>query len=467
MIPLPRARQARIGISAALFAAIAGCIRDVDTSVPASAQRGARTMIMIVSTKSSSPTTLNAFAVALDPDGRGRDPPPLSLAPMDEVFVLFFPCPLEAFGLREGPLSVPDPQATRPLPPTPNMTHYSLDGGWQPIAALPAPIKDLKLVHEPQKCPSFVIGARQSLAPAGPPPRPLVVPIDGDSALVGATGGPFFRISKDAFVRLSLDPSTPSLAGYRAPSGELWLFGEDGRLVHGRLESGFVEAARTTPTSTSAIAGPRDGSQFELFLATSRPSFERFSPDEGRWSEIATFMRPFSPSRILDVTWVGSREAVAAIPANPAIQWYQDGGSVARPLLDRAYPWAVAVHSTLGVVVGTNQGRVQSFQAASAAPVGLPHDFGAAVSAMGAFGDSVLIGNVDGGLVDLLADGSTCPVAELGPFIVRKIVSLRSGVVVAFGGSIDARGVGSRTDLFVVHIERRTSCLADLYPPVN
>ncbi len=185
-------------------------------------------------------------------------------------YVLAYEVPLAlpegALTVSEAGLALPSPDAT-----------YALEGGqWLPVA-LPSEVANLK-IKELRPC--FNFAQLRYKIPATPNEQPtLLLPLDGGDALLGTYSGRFFRLSADGPIPLTgLSTATPLLGGARAPDGELWLLGGQGRVSHGRLETGFREGPRRALQEAISLRvdTSHESAPFELFTLTATLGVEHF-----------------------------------------------------------------------------------------------------------------------------------------------------------------------------------------------
>lgn len=183
--------------------------------------------------------------------------------------------------LPEGPLTVSE--AGLPMP-SPSATYALVGDQWQP-ATLPSAVANLKL-KELRPC--FAFDQLSYQIPATTDEQPtLLLSLDGDETLLGTYSGSFFRLSPSSAIPLTeLSTATPHLAGARAPDGELWLLGAQGRVVHGRLGSPFREGPPLALREgiSLRVETAHESAPFELFTLTATLGVEHF--DGQSWTTL-------------------------------------------------------------------------------------------------------------------------------------------------------------------------------------
>jgi hypothetical protein len=189
---------------------------------------------------------------------------------------------------------------------------------WQKIPELPTRIASLKFktstpcVHLRAGTPN-TIPSQQQLNPA------LFLPLGEGRFLLGTDVGPFFKVTSETVELLTkLSSSTPHKAGLVDPSGQIWLFGEDGVVVRGSAALDFVpEAPRPLASSPlRQVVQSRDGRPFEVFTLTADQGVEHF--DGQRWSVLRWPRGLPVGGRELSLGWV-KQGMVAVIESQTAI----------------------------------------------------------------------------------------------------------------------------------------------------
>jgi hypothetical protein len=280
-----------------------------------------------------------------------------------DMRALFYPCALSALGLDTGwqtlanapdGIAIPPPSEVLVLQKQASAWTQGTDDGSDASLRLRS---NLACARFSATVGRLTVGT--PTMPSQPVAGTVAIALDAHTALVATQDGVFYRVRDDATPPERLSTISPLLAhgaGYRAPDGQLWLYGDRGELAHGDLEHGFVSIKTTTTSSSAghvAIAGPTmESVPFELFTVSSTGAFRRF--DGARWETIDRGGHRSPDSKGL--VWTGPSEAFAIGVADGVVH-YQSGAHAIEPLgTDRDGSQAIGWAPDIGVVVGLNNG---------------------------------------------------------------------------------------------------------------
>lgn len=204
--------------------------------------------------------------------------------------------PLE---LNELGVELPPPDEVRQLLVGPEVA-----SPWQEIADLPTRIASLKFTTS-TPCLKFTAATAVTIPNEQQMNPTLLVPLGEGHFLLGTDLGPFYKVTSESFEPLTKpSSSTPHKAGLLDPSGQIWLFGEDGAVVRGSTALDFVPVA-TRPLASSPlrqVVQSRDGRPFELFTLTADQGVEHF--DGQSWSVLRRPLGVPSDGHELSLGWV-------------------------------------------------------------------------------------------------------------------------------------------------------------------
>lgn len=280
--------------------------------------------------------TLTAASFALRPDQLGLTRGELALD--QHTTGLSLPAPHAAFVLEVAGDTTP---------------------AWTSVPGLPSVFDTLKVRPGPGPCRAL----RATTVPLPDYDTPGVLwPVDEVTYLVGThTQGAYYLVRRSGVERLPALRGLPGSAIAGAADGELWLFGERGRVAHGTLAGGFAEGP-PAPSEThvvDVVAVPGSTLALDVFAATHRGGLLRF--DGRRWQDLVPESEPASEG-----TYSRSMVARAAdhvvMTTNSAdvARWHR--GQVTR---ERPYPGdtreieAVAWAPGLGLLAGAGiEGRL-------------------------------------------------------------------------------------------------------------
>jgi hypothetical protein len=320
--------------------------------------------------------------------------------------------------------------------------------------------------------------------------QPLAVAIDRDSLLVGAEHGPFYKVSLGDHVRLNLPPDTPGLAGYRDPTGAIWLFGKDGRIVRGHIDSGFEEVARGTRTASgalvAALVGPKKGEASDVFLATNRPKFQHFVGDRWIGEDALAAACDSGPPVPLTAAWLSAGSAVALLPSprvsslpcgGTMLFMYVDNGAVPESVDLRSlfgcmpgelgcdYPWIVGVWPQRGIILASHgtfgqEGRLVYSPDPRSPSWNEIDRFAAPANTLVAFNETIVAGDQTGVMHRYAAIGTNCARA-ITTAMPTAIVPIRGALVTVSKNvmTLDPQ-FPMRTSISVT-VARTGSCLAE------
>lgn len=234
---------------------------------------------------------------------------------INTIFVLSYD--MKPGGIPLGPLHV-DPHGD-PLP-TPARVHRMQVRGvdapkWEAIDSVPLELGVLRF-REATRCEVFATESRVMSNPRELAAR-FVVPLGADRVLLGTDPQGLFVVNPRGEVELPLSETTaPSLAGYRAPDGEIWLAGRGGVIAHGDPEHGFARAPDMS-ADVAMLDGTKDDSPFEIFALTSSLAVHRYS--EGHWSMVQDAAQTVASRGRPAIAWAKERSAVLIGTANKSL----------------------------------------------------------------------------------------------------------------------------------------------------
>lgn len=154
---------------------------------------------------------------------------------------------------------------------------------------------------------------------------------DARTALVATELGEFFLVTSSSVARaqVSVDPLVARpVSAFRAPSGEIWLGGQEGVVLRGDLARGFaVHEIRDHGHQFLFLDGPRDPALvFELYGITTDGEFDRYDSATDTWTMIEDFNQG-SVFSFGAMVWLGPEHAVTTPPFSRQVVRY-DHGSV-------------------------------------------------------------------------------------------------------------------------------------------
>ncbi|MCC7385717.1 MAG: hypothetical protein IT384_27960 [Deltaproteobacteria bacterium] len=272
-----RWRQTSPLLGAALISA--ACHRVDSLSLPPLESGGS---IVLIATSGEAPVSLFA-----QDSGSELSLPVFSYTDDLELTALDYACPLESLGLAPGEQRrLPEPSDRTKLPPPraawTSRVESSGPSAWAPTIELDsvaaAAFQSIELPDD-HLCGLYVSSV--DVSGIRVPERSLlwtafVLPLPEQRALIATQDGVFylFDLTRREVTLPTIDvrdrsggsTHAPSAAALRLSSGEIVLFGEDGRVARGTIEGGFVlDALRGPPKPRAAIATD-DGAQ--IFVAS-------------------------------------------------------------------------------------------------------------------------------------------------------------------------------------------------------
>lgn len=278
-------------------------------ALPLPSDPGAKTVIVALEHHDR----LEVSAIRLDPFDRADLLPAATGSPTKVVaWALLYPETLEELELEEGKLeATADPTRARPLPAEASATYRA-------EAVEGAEVRWIESELSPELT-AFRFPALEVVCPQY---DLLILPthsgvtfgatrLDETGALLTSSSGSMWRVSARGLEPFRPAPG-PVVGAWRAPDGEIWAGGSNGRLFRGHPETGLVEVASSPADGHIRwLAGPHDASApFELFTVSHSGSFARF---DGRdWEPFVISTSTSSPRG--GVVWLGPDEAVALPP---------------------------------------------------------------------------------------------------------------------------------------------------------
>ncbi|MBI4815542.1 MAG: hypothetical protein HY791_04770 [Deltaproteobacteria bacterium] len=193
--------------------------------------------------------------------------------------------------------------------------------------------------------------------------RLLELPGDVRSFTAGAQVGPdeAVAVSEERWLRVTKDQVTevlveapgagPVIDLFMDPDHQLWAMRVDGTISRGGVETGFVQVAHLDGhTGPGVLAGGRNGSNIEIFVASARGLFRVTT--EG--AELVFPSDRSAPSNDVSVEWLGPGKAAAIFGGPNVVVWY-DRASVP-PIQTQPFPLgptAIANLPGTGLVVSS------------------------------------------------------------------------------------------------------------------
>jgi hypothetical protein len=315
-----------------------------------------------------------------------------------------------------------------------------------------------------------------------------LLPVREEEVLASRPKGRFDLVHQDGSIEpLSSSTTAPSNSAFLGEDGELWIYGEGGRLWHtplAALVDGNASWIRepVNPFWSACESqryqidgGPSDTPE-ELFVTDRQGGIARFDLPSGTWSEIApqlpTSTRlapsglPSCPLRRFDLLWRSRGKLVAVRSSTQEVIDYDSstGLTVSRPTIDGARlggPQVVAEVPGLGLLFGTSdyellrrdpEGRWEVLVELST--LFERFDFGTIIP----FGDNRVLWPGDGGVRVYDRDYGFCETTAHSGVNARELVP-------AFGrrGSFLAATWGNSRALWKLETKPRDPCSAD--PP--
>ncbi|MCK6546235.1 hypothetical protein L6R52_10330 [Myxococcota bacterium] len=240
---------------------------------------------------------------------------------------------------------------------------------------------------------------------------------DGTAALsprhpwVGADTFTFIRVGRDGITEFPEQPRVlDDYGAYRAPGGDVWLFGRGGAMAAGRFEDGFASVPGLPVRDDSFVvaAGSRRGG-IEFVLGSSRGYL---GVHDGR--SVLTLIEEATPEppfgAIYDVEWLGPGRAVATLPFQDGLVVVDDGQIVESdwPPSERR-PDLVTWSSGLGILAAFGPGRVLNRSDEGWVELGVIET---GIGALEGFRRGAVAATEGGALVEVLRDGTICPRTE-------------------------------------------------------
>jgi hypothetical protein len=259
----------------------------------------------------------------------------------------------------------------------------------------------------------------------------MAVAIDAHNVLAATTDGHFFRATTSSAVRLTaVATTTPHLAGFTSASGEIWLLGHNGTVARGRPETGFTVVGHTasqTGVTWAFLDGPRDASPFELYAVTDQQVLEHY--DGRSWQILAQDPRPNDNAPwAAGVAWIAPGEALALGPKINTLLHHHGGvlDEEPLPIASDDFATTVAFIPRLGVVVGTDRGKLYQPQGSEWREIVGAHSNGS-VRLIVALDEGLLYGGTDGDLEQYRPAIGFCPQQGYAPFHIHDLVPLEDG----------------------------------------
>lgn len=317
-----------------------------------------------------------AFALDVPEDGSAPRYPTFTRPAEIDLYAVSFSCPLEILGLEPGRQVIAGEPTERLELPEPRRVLSSHDGAaqtsWEetelePVDAL------LRSVEVPEDNLCRLYGVQ--LAPprqgfrVGTSTPTVVVPLTGDTALIGNADGAFFVVDSSQDVRPlpHISPDTPRRAGFVRDDGEVVLVGRDGTVARGYpLESDFtiVHTGGATVADFLQVDGSKSGpleifrTSWFGFVRTILPQgpLERF--DGQRWEQLTDGKGSFSHGTY-SVAWLGPGHAIAAgVVDEVKLARYDSGEVTFEDLPNDMAVQQIANLPGIGVVIGTRRDRI-------------------------------------------------------------------------------------------------------------
>lgn len=367
-----------------------------------------------------------------------------------QIIALAYERSLSDLGLRSGPL---EPSPVGGQLPTSGARIFELNveasgiGTWQEKTQLPAVLQSLRLTEllpcahfEPQY---YRLPATQNLE------AQIGLAIDQGRALVGLNDHRFFEISRSGTRQLTeLSTATPSHSGFRSSSGELWLVGLDGRMVHGTVAGGFTPAPPLElPAAGVILDGAHEDAPFELYALSADLRLARF--DGERWTTLTSSGTIDDRARHR-LAWIEPGKVGVIGPATNRVFEIQASGRSQSVAVDVALTdsvFTIAHVDRVGTFIGTRSGRAflrtaDGWKEQRGAPSTVKVDV---ITEAGDGG--MLMGGEGGELVEWSPGYGYCPLVSLG-------TGRRIEFAISLGRDLVIVSARSPDEMLVVYLSR-------------
>lgn len=364
------------------------------------------------------------------PEGRSYDGDDLR-----QLYVLGYAESLAQLGLPAGLLRVDATGGPLPKPIWIRGLDHAAneDGTFESLAELPAMIRDLRLA-EVSPCPDLVPDALTYGPNAGR--TYFFVKLDADRGLLGSSAGLFLVESSTITYLPQFGPQTYTGAFAEQATGTIWMARNDGVIVRGTLEGGFVEGIRFAHAFIpGTFGGPLGGDGSELYGATTSTTVWWYR--EGTLESVAVSLQASPPPMLASV----EPGLIAALRQDTGRIFEISGSPAVARLVDAGIPARDQVRSITqlpqrGTMIGTELGelyerrggiwqRALTLESSTAITVAVP-----------AFG-GLFLGGEDMVFSMTFADGRICPPA--GYSVVDNHEALHA---IELGGSVYVAHMG-------------------------
>jgi hypothetical protein len=286
----------------------------------------------------------------------------------------------------------------------------------------------------------------------------VLVGLDADTVLAGDVEGHFWRVDRAGTVTpVEALSGAPGRGGYLDRAGRLWLGGEGGQVLRGRLGAPFEAFPVGLPVSVASFdEDPETGELLAAAVETSTAGAEqvyllRFG-DEG-WGVVGSLEVPESELAHTRVRFVGAGEALVTY-GGPSLLHY-NGRTLRNQIVGFANPlFDLQVHDvaslpTYGVVFAANDGRLYRGAAPYDAWIAVAEDtLTTEAEAVRAYRSGFLFGGPNGLLGQYYPAGRRCAPEPLAGSDAEELVVMPDGAVVVSGGPFGATDRNIVTWLF-------------------
>jgi hypothetical protein len=358
----------RVWAAALLALPLAAC--RLSASVATIPRDGSSALVLIVVDPEQ---TIRAEAADFGDDRHPDDTHPLPDRGSALWVALRYDCTLAALGLPSGPFATTTDPAGRSFPGASRIETATVSADsdrilWQPTAALPRAIQNLRISAPASSTPSMCAEldyADQTIAGTSTDSMSFMIGVGHDDLLLVTEAGRFLRGRTDGIAALPIPRTTPRTAATLDASGTIWLIGRGGAVASGDLDHGF-RPAPSLPSARplraqGAIDAAKGDAAFELFAVTDGPDLLRF--DGSAWSSIPLALTGTAALGSLGIAWAAHEIAIVIGLGSPLVGVARNGTYTPgpTPLMPGDAPNLVKYVPGFGVVLGSEHGVIASY----------------------------------------------------------------------------------------------------------
>lgn len=266
-----------------------------------------------------------------------------------------------------------------------------------------------------------------------------ILALDDEMALIGTRSQRFVTVTRDDVVaRPSLD-GAPGHAGALAKDGTLWLGGQGGRVAYGPMFGPMTEVNTGLEGHTvEALHVAPDGLVYAI-ASTQTGTSSRLLAYDGEWSVLAGREHREGVIATSNAAIVQTRDGkVVAIDGGPLV-WLTDASlEVVEIAPDQANQYtAIAIHPTLGVVLGNDLGQIHSnLDPRNDRWIRRGDTIGRTVEMLGVYDGIVLYGGANGLLHQYIEGSAICPL-EVSVGVDLNLMAVVGDRIVMGGGNAE------------------------------